>query len=220
MTTAHRETLGAVIFDLDGTVTDTWPIAIPAFRAAFSEFASDSFTDQELMALSGLSEDGIIRRLLPDRWQECFERYLDEYASRHTDRTILFPGMARVLELLRSRRIPLAIVSGKARRAVEITLKKSGIAGYFAAVEAGCAEGDIKPQAIRKIERGWRIDNGRVAYVGDTEKDVLAAKAASVLAVGAAWAGTAQADILESAGADVVFTEVDQFLAWLDGLTG
>lgn len=219
MTSAPRDGLGAVIFDLDGTVTDTWPVAIAAFRAAFAEFAPGPFTDKELMALAGPSEDGIMRRLLPDRWRACFERYLEEYAARHGDDPLLFRGIGDVLDLLRSRGVPLAIVTGKARRAAEITLEHAGIAGYFECVEAGSAGGNVKPQAIRRLGRRWSIDGHRVAYVGDTDKDIRAARAAGVVAIGAAWSGTARAPLLEGAGADVVFTEVERFRAWLDGKT-
>jgi beta-phosphoglucomutase-like phosphatase (HAD superfamily) len=61
-----------VIFDLDGTVTDTLSIAFSVFRAAVAEFMPHQFTDEELMRFFRPTEE-------PHNWELCFERYLDEY---------------------------------------------------------------------------------------------------------------------------------------------
>jgi phosphoglycolate phosphatase-like HAD superfamily hydrolase len=207
--------LKGVIFDLDGTLTDTLPVAFSAFRAAVARFSDRSFTDEELIAFFGPAEDGILQRLLPQDWEACLQCYLEEYAKRHVICSAPFPGMQEALDLLRSCALPLAIVTGKTPAAVEITLRHVNIRDYFEAVETGSAAGGTKPAAIRKLAAKWNLDPSQVAYVGDARSDMEAAKEVGAVAVGAGWAATATWQSLRDAGADVVFPTVDEFTAWL-----
>ncbi|MEA2913930.1 MAG: hypothetical protein QOJ15_6011 [Bradyrhizobium sp.] len=209
------ETIGGVIFDLDGTLTDTLPIAYSAFRSAIAEFAPRQFTDEELTRFSGPAEEGILRQILPHDWERCFERYLDEYSSRHVSCRAPFPDVVNVLDFLRGQGIPLGLVTGKAARAVAITLQHVGIAHYFDAVEMGSPNGGIKPLALRRVIDKWRLDASSVAYVGDVASDMEAANEIGLIAVGAAWAATADEAALKSGGAKVVFTCVRDFFDWL-----
>jgi pyrophosphatase PpaX len=207
--------LKGVIFDLDGTLTDTLPVAFSAFRAAVAELTERSFSDDELIGFFGPAEDGILQQLLPEHWEACFERYLDEYAKRHASCSAPFPGMQEALGLLRSRAVPLAIVTGKTPPAVEITLGHVNIRDYFDAVETGSAAGGTKPLAIRKLAAKWGLEPSQLAYVGDARSDMEAANEVGALAVGAAWAATANAQTLKDSGADVLFDTVGAFTAWL-----
>ena len=174
--TSTERALEGVIFDLDGTVTDTLSIAFAAFRAAVAEFTPHQFTDKELMRFFGPTEEGILRRILPHDWELCFERYLDEYASRHVSCSAPFPGMTSVLDFFKGQRIPVALVTGKAPRAVAITLKHVDIAHYFDMIEMGSPEGSVKPQALSKVINKWRVNASSVAYVGDAISDAQAAE--------------------------------------------
>jgi HAD superfamily hydrolase (TIGR01549 family) len=209
--------LSAVIFDLDGTLTDTLPIAFSAFRAAVAAFTDRQFSDAELIASFGPSEDGILRRLIPEHWERCFERYVDEYAERHHACSAPFPGIEAALDVLKRRGVRLGLVTGKAARTAAITLERVRIAHYFDAVETGSSAGGVKPQAIRNVLHAWRADVGRAAYVGDAIPDMQAARAVGILGVGAASAGTATPGDLTSAGATVVFTNIEPFVGWLRG---
>jgi pyrophosphatase PpaX len=214
-----RGRLDGVIFDLDGTVTDTLPIAFSAFRAAVAQFTPQQFTDEELIKFFGPTEEGILRRILPHDWERCFERYLEEYAKRHADCSAPFPGMMSVLNFLQRQGIPTALVTGKAPRAVAITLEHVHIAHYFDAVETGSPEGGVKPQALRRVIERWRAEAWSVAYVGDAGSDMEAANEIGLVAVGAAWAATADAAALDSSGARVVFTRIDDLFDWLRART-
>jgi pyrophosphatase PpaX len=207
--------LSGMIFDLDGTLTDTVPISFAAFRAALARYTDRRFTDAELFAFFGPSEDGSLRQLLPEHWQGCFELYLEEYAARHAGRQVLFPGIETALDLLAAGDTRLAIVTGKAQRATTITLEHANISRYFDAIEAGSAEGGIKPRSIRILLARWGLQEGRVAYVGDTIHDMHAASAVGVPGIGAAWGGTEGVDALKAAGASLTFTTVEEFVAWL-----
>jgi pyrophosphatase PpaX len=207
--------VSGVIFDLDGTVTDTLPIAYAAFRATIEEFVPRKFTDAELLQLSGPSEEGIFRQILPHNWELCFERYLEEYAIRHSGCSAPFPGLIEVLDFLRERRLPRALVTGKASRAVAITLQHAGISQYFDPIEAGSPCGNVKVQALGRVLAEWRARSSSIAYVGDVPSDMEAANVIGLIAVGAAWATAVDPAALTACGAEIVFSRVDDFLAWL-----
>src|SRR5262245_9691617 len=105
--------LSGIIFDLDGTLGDTLPVCFRAFRRAIFEFTGRSYTDQEIRATFGPSEDGIIRRFVPDRWQECLELYVDAYRSEHEQARDPFPGMHDALQVLGELGVRRAVVTGK-----------------------------------------------------------------------------------------------------------
>lgn len=207
--------LEAVIFDLDGTLGDTMPVCYAAFRAAFHEFLGRSYSDDEIRAMFGPSEEGVIRRLVPDRSEGCLQAFLAAYEREHQQRATCFAGVEGALRLLKASGVRLGIVTGKGPRSAEISLRHLGLTPYFDALEAGSPEGGIKPQAILRMLAGWAIPPERAAYVGDLPYDVWAAKEAGVLPLAAAWAPGSDASALAAAEPQAVFATVEAFAQWL-----
>jgi HAD superfamily hydrolase (TIGR01549 family) len=216
MYTAFAMTLDGVIFDLDGTLGDTLPVCFVAFRRAMQGFSNRRYTDEEIRALFGPSEEGIIRRIVPNRWQACLQAYLTAYEEESARTARLFPGIETALRLLRGRGHRLAIVTGKGAASAAISLRDLRLAEYFDVVETGSPEGGVKPQAIKRILLRWGAPPHRVAYVGDAPADMQAAREAGVIPLGAAWAATACADELRAASPLETFRSVEHFIAWIE----
>ena len=208
--------LDGVIFDLDGTLGDTLPVCFAAFRHAMSEFSSRRYTDDEIAALFGPSEEGIIRRLVPDRWQACLMTYLAAYDQESARNARLFPGIETALRLLKERGVATAIVTGKGSQSAAISLRHLGLAGHFDSVETGSPEGGIKPLAIRKVLAKWRAMPHQVAYVGDAPSDIEAAREAGVIPLAAAWAATSEPSALTALRPRQIFLSVDTFIEWVE----
>lgn len=208
--------LAGAIFDLDGTLADTFAICFATFRNALAHVSGPSLTDAEIEARFGPSEDGMFQRVVPARWEEAFGAYLGEY-ERHLALCALFPGMAGVLASLGERGVPLALVTGKSRPTTLMSLKAFGLDGLFDPVETGSPAGVVKAAAIARVVSGWGVPADEVIYVGDAVSDVQAAREAGVPAVAAAWAPTASAVELRDVGPQALFTEVADFHAWLVG---
>ena len=73
--------LHGVIFDLDGTLGDTLPACFVAFRRALEGFSAREYTDAEIAALFGPSEEGMIQRLVPEAGPGVRNIYQWEWAS-------------------------------------------------------------------------------------------------------------------------------------------
>jgi HAD superfamily hydrolase (TIGR01549 family) len=207
--------LRGVIFDLDGTLADTLPVCFAAFRHAFRETTGKTYTDAEITATFGPSEEGAIQRVTPDRAEEALELFFAEYERAHADCRAPFPGIPEALQRLEEQNILVAVVTGKGPRSAEISLRMMGLAGYFEHVEAGSPEGGVKPRAIGKVLAAWGLPAAEVAYVGDAPSDIPAARQAGVLPLAATWAATADYAALQALDPAAIFRTVPEFTEWI-----
>ncbi len=208
--------LAGAIFDLDGTIADTFAICFTTFRSALAQVAGPAMTDAEIHAHFGPSEDGMFQRVVPARWQEAFTAYLGEY-ERQLPLCTVFPGVSAALAWLRAQGLPLALVTGKSRPTALLSLKQFALDGVFEPVETGSPDGVVKAAAITRVVSGWGVAAGEVIYVGDAISDMQAAHAAGVLPIAAAWASTAVAPELDALRPHALFTDAGDFHAWLTG---
>ena len=206
--------LAGAIFDLDGTIADTFAICFATFRNALAHVGGPPLSDAEIEAGFGPSEDGMFQRVVPARWEDAFTAYLGEYA-RHLPRCAPFPGVAAALAALRERGVPLALVTGKSRPTALMSLTQFGLDGIFDPVETGSPSGVVKAAAISRVVESWGVTAREVIYVGDAVADVEAAHAAGVLAIAAAWTPTAHAEVLRALRPHALFTDTADFHAWL-----
>lgn len=205
-----------MIFDLDGTLTDTFAVCFIAFREALHHFTGRDFTDEEILARFGPSEEGMLQRWVPDCWEECLRLYLAVYEREHRRVARIFPGVETALGLLGERRIPLAVVTGKGAQSAAISLGQLGLARYFDCVETGSPDGSVKPRCLRKILARWGAPPDRVAYLGDVPSDIEASRAVGVLPLAAAWETRSDAAALHALKPLAVFDAVPQFIQWID----
>lgn len=211
-------TLIGMIFDLDGTLGDTLPVCFRAFRRAILAFTARSFTDQEIRATFGPSEDGIIRKHVPEHWRECLELYVEAYREEHAKSRDPFPGMRDALRRLGERGIRRAVVTGKSIVTAEISLDAMGLRPYFEIVEGGDAEGDVKARNILRVLERWGIAARHAAYIGDAPSDIDAAHQTGVVALGASWNGSSEAGLLMSKHPAAIFRHVNEMMEWVVSL--
>jgi len=208
--------LDGMLFDVDGTLADTLPVCLTAFREAIHAFTGRTLSDAEIVARFGPTEEGMIQRLVPERWEPCLEAYLQAYRRALDEYPASIPAMAAALDRLRERGLRLGVVTGKGHRSAVLTLERLGLAGYFATVEAGSPNGSIKSACIRRVVASWGARPDRVAYVGDSASDVHAAREAGVLPLGAAWVGTTDGQALRAAAPHEVFDTLEHFTRWIE----
>lgn len=203
-----------LIFDLDGTLVNTLPACYHGFRAALGKHLGREFSDREIAALFGPSEEGIFKRLLPGDWQAGLADYLREYERAH-ETVRLFAGIESALNWLWNRHFPLAIVSGKGAGSMAITLDHFRLNRFFNPVVTGSESGAAKPAHLRQVLHQWQLDPAAVAYVGDTAYDIRAAREVGLTALGAVWAETADLAQVKAQQPDALFPEVADLVRWL-----
>lgn len=208
--------LDGMIFDLDGTLTDTFRVCFIAFRETLRHFTGHTFTDEEIMARFGPSEEGMLQRWVPDRWEACLRHYLTVYAREHRRIARTFPGIETALAALKDRGVPLAVVTGKGPQSATISLTQLSLTPYFDCVETGSPEGSVKPHCIRKVLAHWGIAPAGVAYLGDVTSDIEASRAVGVLPLAAAWEERSDSAALRALKPFAVFDTVAQLIHWID----
>ena len=210
--------LAGIIWDVDGTLCDTLPLCLDAFRRVYARHTGRDHTDAEILAGFGATEAGTIRKVIPEGWEAAEGEFLAEYERRHDELACAFPGILEGVAALRDRGVRQAVVTGKGLRSAAITLGRLGLAPFFDRVEVGSPDGPIKPAGIRAILDAWDLPPGAVAYVGDTPYDAAAAAEVGAIPVRAAWSATPGGMVEprydEAARAARAFTDPRQFFDW------
>lgn len=208
--------LKGFIFDLDGTLLNTLPVCYIGFRKTLRNFLNREYSDKEIAALFGPSEEGIFKKIFPDRWEECLQTYLDEYDRAHPPFAEPFPGIEDALKLLQQRGTKLAIVSGKGPGSMDISLRHSGLSRYFELVITGSEHGADKPTHINEVLKVWNYSPQDVAYIGDMAYDIIAAKEVGTYSIGAVWADTAKVQQVLDMKPSFSFNYVHSFIEWIE----
>lgn len=204
------------IFDLDGTLGDTLPICYKAFGRVLRSRLGREFGNEEIHAMFGPSEEGVLGRLFPDDPQAALSEYLYAYREAHAVCTVPFEGMRGVLDLLRRHGVELGLVTGKGPGSARISLDALGLGGFFPLVETGSPHGGIKPACMLRILNCWQFPAREVIGVGDSPSDVRSARQAGIVSVAAAWAPTAVPSSLAACQPDHMFRHVPAFRCWLE----
>lgn len=206
----------AVIFDLDGTIANTLPLCIQAFRQSVEPLIHRPVSDAEIIATFGPSEEGTIMALAPDHYERGVADYLHHYERLHPSCPAPFDGIHALLDTLAAKGVRLAMVTGKGEHSTAISLKQFGLTHHFEIIETGAPHGPRKPEGIRVVLDFFHsIDKDEVIYVGDSPSDISASREAGIPVAAAAWAETAEREQLEALQPDVLFEELADFSSWV-----
>ena len=204
-----------VIFDLDGTIADTLPLCIAAFKKSVEPLLNAELSEQEIMATFGPSEEGTIRKLIPEYEEVGIKAYLQQYEQLHYTCPVAFDGIADLLAYLKTKNIQLAMVTGKGIHSTRLSLKQFGLEQYFEVMETGSPEGTNKVNGIRSVLSLLNADLNESIYVGDAPSDIKYCKEIGIPIAAAAWATTTNASELEALNPDWLFYSVEAFKNWI-----
>lgn len=210
----------AVLFDLDGTLLDTLQDIADSANAALKQLGFDEHPTEAYKYFVGDGIEHLAERALPQSSRDnntvatCLELIRSEYKRRWDVNTRPYSGIREMLEALRQRNIPTAILSNKPH---EFTCRMIDeyFGDYSFTLVRGAIEGvPIKPDptAALQITRQMGISPGEFVYVGDSSTDMQTAAAAGMYAVGVFW-GFRTKDELIQTGAEVVIERPFELVA-------
>lgn len=206
-----------VIFDMDGTLANTLPLCITSFRKSIEKLSGKILTDREIINTFGVSEEGIIKKLLPESYKEGLALYLQYYKDLHRQMCPEpFSGIKEFLQWLKEQGIFVALVTGKGEKSLDISLQELGLAEYFAQIKYGNEQGTDKSVYIKQIISDFSLSKQDVIYVGDTVSDIMSSRRAGVSAVAAAWAETADLEKLENAMPTYLARSIQDLQCWIE----
>lgn len=206
----------AVIFDLDGTLANTLPLCIRAFRQSVEPLVNHSISDAEIIATFGPSEEGTIMALAPNHYDKGVADYLHFYENLHEMCPVPFDGIKEVLETLKNKGVHISMVTGKGKHSTDISLKYFELAHFFEFIETGSPNGARKAEGIQAILNLLKeIKSNEVIYVGDAPSDIIASRKVGVSVVAAAWADTSEPEKLKELKPNELFYTIKDFSNWL-----
>lgn len=208
--------LKCVIFDMDGTIADTLPLCIEAFRKSIGAISKKRPTDKEIIDTFGPSEEGTIAALLPNHFEEGLKLYLKYYEELHS---VMCPkpfyGIPILFFMLRRAGIRIALVTGKGQKSLDITLRILGLQSWLDLIETGKPQGPSKPEGIQKVLDTLDILPDEAVYIGDAPSDILAARKVAVPVISAAWAQTTDIENLRMQNPDKICLTVKDLMLYL-----
>lgn len=212
----------AILFDLDGTLVDTVEMRIQAWVEALEE--ADLPTPRELLApLIGLDGKRLAREIaalagvpLDDDRAETIDQRSGELFERLNFAPRPLPGVVELVAAMEARGIKWAIATSSRKAQVATSVAALGLATEPTIVDASHVEhAKPAPDLLLRGAEELDVQSGRCWYVGDSTWDMVAAVAASMIAVGVTAGAALDAAALREAGAAAV---VDSLLELAESL--
>lgn len=195
-----------ILFDLDGTLTDSAPGVMNSFHHALSCFGIEPESHEALKKVVGPPlrySFTVTYGVPPERFQEIMERYLEYYLPKGIYENTVYPGVEDTLSRLKGAGLRLAVASSKWQRGVDIVMRHFGLDKYFDFMGGSQeSQGRVeKADVIRYIIDAMPIpDLSRALMVGDRHYDVEGARECGLDTVGVLY-GYGTAEELRDAGA-------------------
>lgn len=159
-----------LLFDLDGTLQDTYAIHYQAFRATFAHYGR-SLTEEQYQAAYAPNWFLTYQMLdFPEElWAEADGLWLEE-AGKHCPQP--FPGVLDTLAALKTR-FPLGLVTAGQRERVTSEISQNGLQQFFEVIVTGddVAHPKPAPDAIHKALAVVGMAARQSLYIGDTDLD-------------------------------------------------
>jgi phosphoglycolate phosphatase-like HAD superfamily hydrolase len=190
-----------VIFDFDGTLTDSRRDIAGAQLWALRQMGFDGYQEEDLYPLIGKSLKETFEHILPPahhhRISEAIALYAEYYPPRALQSTVLFPGVRETLSVLRSRGHRLAVASTKKGEGIRRATEQFGITGEFERLQ-GSENMAFKPapDVILAILSHLAWDPHETVMVGDSDVDILAGRNAGVDSCAVTYGSLSRTELL------------------------
>ena len=188
-------TWSAILFDLDGTITDSAPAITSSLARTFALLGRTVPSQADLLAYVGpplLSAFQEYAGMTPEEAVEAIVVYRSEYTGAAALDTAVYPGVAGLLERISEAGIPLALATSKPEiQAIDI-LKHFELDRFFTVMVGASADGarttkaDIVAEALRRLSENG-ADVSTAVLVGDRSHDVVGATANNLPAILVEW---------------------------------
>jgi len=198
-----------IIFDIDGTLTSTNELIYASFNHILQKYEGITYSDEQIIALFGPTEEQILVRWYPDKAKEVVEEYFDFYKNELPEMASAYDGIHNLLEIISKKNIPLGIFTGKGRRAAELTLEGLGLRDYFTYFASGDDVENHKPAAdgIVNYLKTYNFQPHEVLMIGDAPADIKAARSAGTPVASVVWDSYAKDEVLKL-NSELVFYSV------------
>jgi beta-phosphoglucomutase len=193
----------AVIFDVDGVLTDSYDAHFQSWQRMFGEIGVQ-FTDEQFRRTFGRTNRDIFNELYPGQMNDEEARRLGDrkeelYRKIVSETFKPLPGAVALIDALRTAGFKLAVGSSGPPENIALTLEKLGRAERFDATVTGrdVQRGKPDPQVFLLAAERLDVRPERCAVIEDAPQGIEAANRAGMTSI--AVTGTATRDKLSHA---------------------
>ncbi len=212
----------AIIFDLDGVITDTAQFHYLAWKELADSLNID-FTKKDNEKLKGVSRVDSLQAILKlgnveltdlqkqkllDKKNACYLSYIDDMAEKD-----ILPGVSDLLSSCRKKNLKLGI--GSASKNTKFVLDKIGLATFFDAVVDGLMVENPKPnpEVFLKGAEMMIVDPAETVVVEDAEAGLQAARAGGFFGLGVGKEKLPSADFQVESTSNLTLTIIEDVFA-------
>ena len=202
----------AILFDLDGTLTDSGEGIINCASLALSHFGLPVPSREEMRVFVGppLRDTLMQFGVRPEDVEEAMTVFRSRYLTKGKYENKPYPGIREMLERLRSQGHKLYVATSKPEIQAVDVLNHFDLAKYFDIIAGATMDKtrDTKAAVIAylKEQAGGMAQS---VMVGDTAFDVTGAAAHGIPTIGVAWGYGKVAD-MEKAGATAIAKDPEE----------
>lgn len=205
----------SVLWDLDGTLTDSIADICASMNVVLSKYGLDSVGINDARLMVGLGAGKLLERAFEhvggrDQYDAdaAYESFVDHYRDHCCVNTTLFPGVEEVLRTLHQRGFKQAVCTNKPVEMADTIVRQLGLAQYFGSVVGGDSTKLRKPHAEPVMACLSELQSipGTALMIGDSAADAGSAIAAGVPVVLVDWGYTSEA--LDTLGAEVILSDI------------
>ena len=172
------------VFDLDGTLVDTAPALLNAGNHILGSIGRKPIRIETYKGFIGGGTKKQVERLListggiPDRGLDFYFKFFqDLYYEDPVKDCYLYEGVVELIEVLKNHGVKLTVCTQKFENSAKKVLSLLNVYQYFDGFAYGDSTGALKPDPKVFYHSVKGLGDGTYFYVGDTEVDLLLAKA-------------------------------------------
>jgi len=207
----------AILFDLDGTLTDSGEGIINCAILALQHFGLPIPPQEELRTFVGppLHESFIRYGVPADKADEAIKVYRSRYIPIGAYENTPYPGIRELLETLKAQGHKLYVATSKPEEMSIKILEHFDLAHYFDMIcgaTMDTSRSSKEAVIAYLLEQNGRADN--MIMVGDTKFDIIGAKEHGIPAIGVSW-GYGKVEEMVASGAAGIARSMEELLQLL-----
>lgn len=199
----------AVLFDLDGTLTNTLEDIADAMNRSLRLHDLPQWPLDAYRYLVGDGAKKLAERAVRERHELALsvQKEYQAYYEKHTRvKTQPYEGVPEMLRALQERGVPLAVFSNKPDADT-----KGVVSHYFPDIAFKAVRGQVEgipvkpdPTGALMVAQQLGVAPEEVLYLGDTATDMCCARNAGMTPVGVLWGFREEAELRDSGAAHII----------------